>query len=177
MSGSPRLTWLLNVPQSQAIHHPPENGFCSQSLTASALRDWHFAEGNVLSAQHWRCPRSCHSCQCHSYMGIQRLELWEAECPDFPLMPRLTQLTVSFESVTGHAMLPLHGLTTLEVLTIWAAHILPSLSCLSRLTKLSLMGPYHSGSPQNSQASPDLSQAIKVRHAPKSCCCPQVLSP
>ena len=120
-------------------------------------------------------PQDLSLMQMSQLLGIQRLELWEAECPVLPSMPRLTQLEMLFQPGTGLATLPLPRLTMLRVLTIWGADTWPSLSSLSRLTRLSLIAPYHTG-PTEYRASADLSQLIEVR-APQSCCCPQVLSP
>ena len=96
--------------------------------------------------------------------NIQCLELWNSQCPDFPPMPRLSELTMSFESVTGNAMLPLPKLTTLEVLNIRGVDHCPSLSCLTGLTVLRLTG--HSLSGQlGYQASADIHQGLRVCHA------------
>ena len=85
-------------------------------------------------------PQDLLSVQTSQLQNIQRLELWNSQCPNFPLMPRLSELTMSFESVTGNAMLPLPKLTTLESLFLWGVDLCPSLSGLSRLTYLSLIG-------------------------------------
>lgn len=69
--------------------------------------------------------------QMSQLQNIQCLDLWNAQCPDFPPMPRLSRLTMSHEPVTGHAMLPLPKLTMLEVLFIQGVDHCPSLSCLS----------------------------------------------
>ena len=91
--------------------------------------------------------------------NIQRLDLWAAECPDFPPMPRLTHLTMSFEPVTAHAKLPLPSLTMLEVLTIWGADSWPSLGCLRRLTRLSVISRCF---PYVPTLSADVLQSIQV---------------
>ena len=69
---------------------------------------------------------------------IRRLDLWDAQCPEFPPMARLSDLTMSFEPVAAHAMLPLPKLTMLEALAIHGVDSCPSLSSLSRLTRLVL---------------------------------------
>ena len=69
--------------------------------------------------------------QMSQLQNIQCLDLWNAQCPDFPPMPRLSRFTMSHEPVTGHAMLPLPKLTMLEVLFIQGVDHCPSLSCLS----------------------------------------------
>ena len=70
--------------------------------------------------------------------NIQDLELQDAQCPDFPPVPRLTELTMSFRPSKAHPMFPLPKLTVLEALAIEGVSSCPSLTCLSRLTRLSL---------------------------------------
>ena len=97
--------------------------------------------------------------------NIQRLALWDAQCPDLPPMPRLTHLAMSFEPVAAHAALPLPSLNMLEVLEIHGADSCPSLSSLSRLTRLVLVShPLPAGPtrPPVYRASADLSQVLKV---------------
>ena len=73
--------------------------------------------------------------------NIKRRDLWDAQCPDIPPMPRLTHLFVSFAN-EAVAMLHLSKFTLLQVLVIRGVNSCPSLSCLSRLTGLSLSGGF-----------------------------------
>ena len=77
--------------------------------------------------------------------NIQRLNLQDAQCPDVPPLPRLTQLSMSFVPDAAQAVLPLPNLMMLEVVSIHGVSTCPSLSCLSRLTMLSLSGSNLSG--------------------------------
>ena len=160
MRGPLHSVWALPAP----FYSPPGNGFRSQFPSASALRGWHSVDGTVLPAQQRRCPRDLLLMQASQLQNIQRLDLWDAQCPDFPLMPRLTCLTLSFEAVTAHAMLPLPNLTVLEVLVTQGIGSCPSLSCLSRLTRNSLSANHLSGSTMY-PVSADVLQSIKVCNA------------
>ena len=79
-------------------------------------------------------------------------------------MSRLSDLTMLFEPVAAHAMLPFPKRTQLEVLCIHGVDHCPSLSLLSRLTRLELTSHALSGPPVY-QASADMSQVIEVCHA------------
>ena len=92
--------------------------------------------------------------------NIQSIKLWNIHCQDFPPMPRLSQLTMSYEPAVGHAMLPLPKLTMLEELSIRGVDHCPSLSGLARLTVLKLVGRL-----LPNQASADIPQDLKVCHA------------
>ena len=76
-------------------------------------------------------------------------------------MPRLSQLSMSFEPDAAQPMLPLPKLTMLEVLDLDGVSSCPSLTCLSRLTRLSLTGGILSEPPVYA-ASADILQSIKV---------------
>ena len=115
-------------------------------------------------------PRDLVLMQASQLQGILRLELHDAQCPDFPPMPSLTQLTMSFQPDTAHPMLPLPKLTMLEALTIQGVSSCPSLGCLSRLTRLLLINRPRSG-PTRYPASADILQSIKVCNA----CSPLVM--
>ncbi len=95
--------------------------------------------------------------------NTQGLELQDAQCLDLPPMPRLLRLTMSFEPDAAQAVLPLPKLNMLEVLSIDGVSSCPSLSCLSRLTRLSLT--INLSGPILHPASADLSQGVKVCHA------------
>lgn len=161
MRGPLHSVWAL---PARGFYSPPGNGFRSQFPSASALRGWHSVDGTVLPAQQRRCPRDLLLMQASQLQNIQRLDLWDAQCPDFPLMPRLTCLTLSFEAVTAHAMLPLPNWTVLEVLVTQGIGSCPSLSCLSRLTRNSLSANHLSGSTMY-PVSADVLQSIKVCNA------------
>ena len=105
--------------------------------------------------------------QASQLQDIQLLDIRDAQCPDLPPMPSLSYLIMCFEPLAAHAMLPLPRLTQLEVLCIQGVDNCPSLSCLSRLTRLELSS--HSlpgGATVPGGASADISQGIKVCHAP-----------
>ena len=96
--------------------------------------------------------------------NIQHLELQDAQCPDLPPMLSLSQLSMSFMPDTALAVLPTPKLTMLEVLNLIGVRSCPSISCLSRLTRLSWAGRNLSGSTV-SPASADILQSIKVCNA------------
>ena len=105
--------------------------------------------------------------QTSQLQNIQRLDVQDAQCPDFPPMPKLSQLSLSFQPGAAQPVLPLPNLTMLEVLELDGVSCCPSLSCLSRLTRLSLTGRNPSQLAVYT-ASADILQSIKVCDA----CCP-----
>ena len=96
--------------------------------------------------------------------NLKSLLLQDAQCPDIPPMSSLTYLRMSCEPAATQTMLPLPSLPMLEVLTLDGVGSCPSLSCLHRLTRLSLTGRYLSG-PAVYPASAHILQIIKVCHA------------
>ena len=154
--------WHLRPPR-QWLLQPVPHGICIRSL---ALSGRHCAACPAAAAM----PQDLFLMQTSQLQNIQGLLLQDAQCPDFPTMPRLTHLRMSCEPVATQAVLPLPSLPMLEVLTLEGVSKCPSLSCLSRLTSLSLTGCYLSGPPVYS-ASADILQIIKVCHA-CSCLCP-----
>ena len=147
--------WLL-FPTGQWLLQPVPHGI---RIARLALCGRHSAARPAAAM-----PRDLLLMQASQLQNIQRLDLWDAQCPDFPPMPRLTCLTLSFEAVTAHAMLPLPNLTVLEVLVIQGIGSCPSLSCLSRLTRNSLSANHLSGSTMY-PVSADVLQSIKVCNA------------
>ncbi len=58
---------------SPGSYVPPDSGFCSQSLTASASRGCCCLGIMILSAQQQQCPGICVSCKRHSYRTFNAL--------------------------------------------------------------------------------------------------------
>ena len=163
-SHRPTMPQLLR-PTRQWLLQPVPHGI---RIAGLALCGRHSAACPALAM-----PRDLLLMPASQLQNIRRLDLWDAPCPDFPPMPRLTHLTVTCEPDPAHAMLPLRSLTMLQGLEIHGIGSCPSLSSLSRLTRLVLGShplpaegaPAGPAVPPVYQASADLPQVLKVCHA------------